>query len=183
MDRPRPGTPTGRESRLKPDQVWVRIPPRALEIRPATPADARAIAEVHVASWRAAYSGIVPDDWLDRLDVAERTRQWEGWIGRSIVLVTDGGDTRVVGFVAAHEESGEIAALYVAPDHTRRGLGTRLLAAVHERLRQAGRAEAHLWVFEANAAARAFYAARGYQPDGTTDVTAGQPTMRFAAAL
>jgi hypothetical protein len=33
--------------------VRVRIPPRALTIRPATRADARAIAEVHVASWRA----------------------------------------------------------------------------------------------------------------------------------
>jgi len=41
-------------------------------IRPATPEDARAIAEVHVASWRYAYRGLLPDDVLDRLSVEER---------------------------------------------------------------------------------------------------------------
>jgi hypothetical protein len=31
------------------------------QLRPATPADAPALARAHVASWRAAYRGILPD--------------------------------------------------------------------------------------------------------------------------
>jgi hypothetical protein len=37
----------------------VRIPPRALTIRRDTPADARRLAEVYVASWRAGHKGLV----------------------------------------------------------------------------------------------------------------------------
>jgi hypothetical protein len=43
-----------------------------LDIRRASQSDARAIAEVHVASWRETYRGIVPDAFLDALSVAER---------------------------------------------------------------------------------------------------------------
>jgi GNAT superfamily N-acetyltransferase len=152
-----------------------------LEIRAATPADAGAIAEVHVASWRSAYHGIVPDDWLAKLDVPRRTEQWEKLLGGTIVLVADDGG--VVGFVAAHADTGEIAALYLAPDRMRAGIGTQLLDAVHDRLRAAGRTRARLWVFTANQPARAFYAAHGYAHDGTTDIVAGQPVMQLSAAL
>ena len=50
-------------------------------IREATPEDARAIATVHVASWRTTYRGLLRDAYLDSLDLealsaacAERNR-------------------------------------------------------------------------------------------------------------
>jgi RimJ/RimL family protein N-acetyltransferase len=43
------------------------------EVRRATTADAEEIARVNVASWRAAYRGLVPDAVLDRMDPAGRT--------------------------------------------------------------------------------------------------------------
>ena len=46
-------------------------------IRPAIPADARPIAEVHVRTWQEAYRGIVPDAVLDALDVDDRERRWK----------------------------------------------------------------------------------------------------------
>ena len=42
-------------------------------VRDATVDDARAIAEVHVASWRWAYRGQLPDDLLDGLSVDDPT--------------------------------------------------------------------------------------------------------------
>src|SRR5207247_7924466 len=45
-------------------------------IRAAVVDDARAIAEVHVGSWRSTYRGQLPDDLLDRLSVDEREAQW-----------------------------------------------------------------------------------------------------------
>src|SRR5437870_7004792 len=53
-----------------------------LSIRDATRADARAIAEIHVAAWRAAYRGLIPDDYLASLSVEKRTAFWETIIGR-----------------------------------------------------------------------------------------------------
>jgi GNAT superfamily N-acetyltransferase len=135
-----------------------------MTIRTATIDDARAIAEVHVASWLAAYRGLVPDDVLDAQSVDARAAQWDEWLrnGETRTLVAGGVD----GFVTFWETSGEVAALYVAPDRGRRGIGSALIAAAHSALRAAGRDEAYLWVFEANAPARAFYAGHGYVPDG-----------------
>jgi hypothetical protein len=41
-----------------------------VELRDATPADAHAIANVLVQSWRAAYRGLLPDDVLAGLSTA-----------------------------------------------------------------------------------------------------------------
>jgi hypothetical protein len=46
-------------------------------IRAAQIEDAKQIAEVHVASWRAAYRGILPDSMLDNLSVEKRTELWQ----------------------------------------------------------------------------------------------------------
>jgi hypothetical protein len=46
-------------------------------IRKATPEDARAIAEVHVKSWRAAYRDLLPQDFLQGLSVDRREQQWQ----------------------------------------------------------------------------------------------------------
>ena len=45
-------------------------------IRPATPEDALAIAAVHVDAWKAAYRGIVPDEFLDSLSIEQRSDAW-----------------------------------------------------------------------------------------------------------
>ena len=47
--------------------------PVALTIRPATPYDAQAIARIRVQGWRFAYQGLISQDYLDSLSVAEDT--------------------------------------------------------------------------------------------------------------
>ena len=47
-----------------------------VELRDATAADAHALATVHVASWRAAYRGLMPDEVLAGLSVPEREQLW-----------------------------------------------------------------------------------------------------------
>src|SRR5262245_29385455 len=130
----------------------VRIPPRALMIRPATSEDARAIAELHVASWRAGYKGLMPDAYLAELSVEDRVGLWETILvdGETTVLVAE---EPIAGFVAFNVEKGEIGALYVDPPRFRTGIGSALLAAAHERL--ADRPEVVLWVLEGNDGARA----------------------------
>ncbi|HEY4215527.1 MAG TPA: GNAT family N-acetyltransferase [Gemmatimonadaceae bacterium] len=57
-----------------------------INIRKAVPTDAGAIADVHVASWRATYAGLVAQSYLDGLSVAERTAAWERRLGNDAQL-------------------------------------------------------------------------------------------------
>ena len=55
--------------------------------------DAEAIARVHVAAWRAAYAGVVPDRYLVAMSQAGQARQWRRLLGpsraRETVLVAE----------------------------------------------------------------------------------------------
>ena len=134
-------------------------------VRIAETGDARAIAEVHVASWRAAYRGIVPDRVLDGLSVDEREARWRGQLGDGapLILVAVEED-RVVGFSATSGD--EIGALYVRPAMWRRGVGSALLAQTLGELRRGGVRAAELWVFRDNDAAVAFYERHRFVLDG-----------------
>lgn len=147
-------------------------------VRTARPADAHAIALVSVRAWQRAYrGGLMPDDFLDRLSVADRTSMWERLLTteappRSACLVADDAGI-VLGFIAVGPEDGaadaargEVYAINVDPDHWRTGVGGVLLAAGCARLQALGFAEAVLWVHAGNARACAFYAAKGWTPDG-----------------
>jgi len=46
-------------------------------IRQADIADAKAIAKVHVDSWRTTYANIVPDDYLTNLSYESREHNWQ----------------------------------------------------------------------------------------------------------
>src|SRR5215471_6386244 len=45
-------------------------------LRPAEPADALAVARVHVRSWQTAYRNLLPNDYLDQLRPEERAEKY-----------------------------------------------------------------------------------------------------------
>lgn len=51
-----------------------------IAIRRARPADAMAIAAVHVAAWRSAYPGILPDSYLAKLSVSRQAAYYDAAI-------------------------------------------------------------------------------------------------------
>jgi ribosomal protein S18 acetylase RimI-like enzyme len=146
-------------------------------IRPATADDASAIARVQVLAWRQAYAGMMPQDFLDRMDSERRVAGWRRALSADAVMATDvlldpAGET--VGFCVhgpsrdadADAWTGELVAINLLPAHWRRGLGRmmmdRLLVVAAERRWQA----LTLWVLEANMQARRFYEAHGFAADG-----------------
>jgi GNAT superfamily N-acetyltransferase len=152
----------------------------ALVIRAAVPADAAEIARVHVASWRAAYRGLLPDRYLERLSVDDRAPTWRRRIdgrrpGEAVLVAGRGG--AIVGFASAGptrdrdadpRSVGEVYAVYLTPEEWGRGAGRRLLERAVAALRDAGFAHAGLWVLETNAHARGFYEHLGWRADGST---------------
>jgi len=51
-----------------------------IELRRAVPDDARTMATVHIAAWRTAYRGLVPDTFLYALDHEQRSEQFRRFI-------------------------------------------------------------------------------------------------------
>ena len=139
-------------------------------LRPAVPADADAVAAVHLTSRAAAPMppGVHTDaevrEWL-----GGRLAQDEVWVAE-----TGAG-------VAAYARITDtwLDDLYVAPDHAGQGLGSALLDLVKAQ-RPRGFC---LWVFEMNEAARGFYAHRGLVELERTDGAGNeerQPDVRMA---
>ncbi len=153
-------------------------PVRRLLIRAATVDDAEALETLRVTTWRISYPGIVPDTFLDRLEVTQaRVERWrEGARNTDTSRLVAIVGTELIGFSAAggtRDEApdlltvGEIYAMYVAPPWQRRGVGTELIARSTEVLRNRGYAPAILWTLREGVATRAFYEASGWAFDGT----------------
>ena len=169
----------------------------AVTVRDAVADDARAIAEVHVASWRWAYRGQVPDWILDSLSVDDRRANWERSLSRDEVGVAVAIDAAgaVVGFVEtgpagdddADARTGEVYALYLLEHIAGSGVGRALLQRGEDHLRARGYRRSTLWVLESNAGAHRFYERNGWAFDGSRSMyrveDAGLPILRYRRDL
>jgi GNAT superfamily N-acetyltransferase len=145
-----------------------------VEIRPATSADARRVAEVHIASWRAAYAGLIPDELLADLSVDAREQGWATAISRGDTVSVSVVDDNVTGFAAtgpARDDdlpgaAGELYAIYLEPEYWSSGIGHVLHEAAMGALAASGFDRAVLWVLDRNERALRFYAQHGWVADG-----------------
>ncbi|MFI5356193.1 MAG: GNAT family N-acetyltransferase [Opitutales bacterium] len=148
-----------------------------MPVRPATPTDARAIAEVHVSSWRTSYRGIVPEEALAQLSVEHRAETWARGLGnpdrKHPVLVVEVED-RIVGFAAFGDARDkdlapgvvELYAIYLLQEFQRQGLGRALWNQVRAAAGDIAAPALVLWVLEDNRPARDFYERLGFRLDG-----------------
>jgi GNAT superfamily N-acetyltransferase len=151
-------------------------PAREIRIRSATLDDAAGIAEVHVASWRWAYPGLLPQAAIDERTFAQRLANWSRVLGEHTESVLVADDGRVCGLAAYGRERddasanprGELYALYVEPRVARCGVGRALHDRALDALRLAGHTDAMLWVLDGNERALAFYACCGWTRSGVT---------------
>ena len=171
-----------------------------ITVRRARLSDAAAIGAVHVAAWRSAYPGILPDQFLSRMSVPRQAAHYDAAIrsGTGVYVATvsgadlgpEGGPARVVGFItsapthpfgpARSLADGEIETLYVLDDWRDRGIGRRLMRAAAAHLAAAGCRSVFLWVLRDNPS-RWFYARLGGSPkaEGVINV-GGSPVMQTA---
>lgn len=145
-----------------------------MDIDHATLADVPAVARIHVDGWRAAYSDILPADYLAAISVDEREVMWTRTVerGHPELLVARDGDT-VLGWVLigksrddnAPPTEAELWAIYVAPGRWSRGIGRQLWARARELLSAQGYSTCSLWVFPENEQAIRFYRSAGFVAD------------------
>lgn len=139
-------------------------------VRKAEIADAERIGEIHVRSWQEAYRGILPAEFLSSLSIEARAERWRTELaaldGKNVALVIE-EESSVNGFArlapSPDQNVGEVQAIYLDPDHWRRGLGRILMTSAEESLASLGWNEAILWVLEDNKSARRFYESGGWR--------------------
>jgi GNAT superfamily N-acetyltransferase len=154
-----------------------------MKIRQAQPADALAIAQVHIRTWQIAYRDLLPAPFLAHLSPESQATRYtfqseDPQDPKTIVAIDDNGEIR--GFASTMpsrdpdrlnhglEAYGELCALYVDPDHWARGIGAALITRSRADLVALGFNRAILWILAGNQRADRFYRLDGWLPDGAT---------------
>ncbi|MGW4870787.1 N-acetyltransferase family protein [Streptomyces chartreusis] len=149
-------------------------------IRPMTPADCDRVAEIRIGGWRSAYRGLIPQSYLDALDVARDAERRRGYFAQGDASVLDlvaERDGEIVGWAChgpyrdgeARTEDVELYAIYVDPGRYGTGIGHALLQESVRRCTAAGHPRMLLWVLKGNARARRFYERAGFHADGAEE--------------
>jgi len=151
-------------------------------LKPAVEGDARAIAEINVATWRAAFRGAMPDAILDGLSVDKREAGFQKVLSSSAAkparteVAWENGE--IVGFAVfgasrdedAPADTGEIYAIYVREECWNRGIGRLLLDHARASLAASGSASLTLWTLAGVEKTIRFYRSSGFEADGATKI-------------
>ena len=138
------------------------------KIRTAYFNEAEEISTVLAKSWKAAYRGIVDDDYLDALPY----NHWvdfltSGLNNNSITVVVLEDEQQIVGaaIISKTENVGEccLISFYLLPNKIGQGFGHNFYIGIEKELKNKGYLSCILDVIENNTRARRFYEAHGFR--------------------
>jgi GNAT superfamily N-acetyltransferase len=153
-------------------------------IRDAAVEDSRAIAAVHLASWKTTYPGIIPQEYIDGLRLEKGVADWQATLssGNARVLVAE-DEIGVFGFAAGgaivhpvEGYEGELGAIYLLASHQGNGVGAVLVRRMAGELRRKGLRNMVVWVLRDNPAC-GFYRRMGGIQVGEQPIEIGGRTL------
>ncbi len=136
-------------------------------LRPATPADVDAVADLFDRGWHDVHPGLVPDGLTERRTSEafhDRVAQRLADTDETTVAEVDG---RVAGFVMVAGDEAE--QVYVDRPFRGAGVAALLLTEAERQIAAAGHDVAWLAVVRGNDRAQAFYAKQGWVDEGDFD--------------
>jgi len=156
-------------------------------IREAEPEDAAQLRHVYAASWRDAYSSVMPKAFLDAR-IRERPEDfWRQRCDFSAGMFVAATETRVLAYLTAenctslvrdkfknHKRLGEVTELYVLPVHQNRGIGGELMRWAHQLFEGAGYEGYAIRTLTDNAGARRFYERHGGEVVFEGEISCGE---------
>ena len=128
------------------------------------------LSHILAASWRVAYRGMIPQDFLDSIED-------ERWVTPFTYRLTKGGMKADILYVQQaacgcvvygpsqnknYSGWGEICCLYLLPEYTRKGYGKQLLLFAMDQMKKENIHDFYLWALDENLSARKFYEKVGY---------------------
>ncbi|MCG2838749.1 GNAT family N-acetyltransferase [Photobacterium sp. WH77] len=140
-----------------------------INLRNAVQADVQQIAKIHVSSWKAAFDGLMPDNYINGYTLSSRVEEWQKTICTNAekVVVAECGEV-VVGFMSyrihpENSETIELSKLYLCPSVYGQRLGSRFMNHLEEESQAQGMKAIHLYVLDTNETAIQFYSKHGFQ--------------------
>ena len=161
-------------------------------VRPANLKDAKRATEINVIGWQTAYKGLMPDEFLSKMQVTEkRIGNFESAISNpEFVFLVAEENGQVIGYLhgGKNQENAnipfdyEVYGLYVDPNFQRRGAGRLLLKNFKEKINNA---PFFLHAMQGNESAMTFYIKVGGKrmPEYDMDHTWGDVTAHILAVV
>ena len=139
-----------------------------IDIHQAHASEAAEVADVHLASWQAAYRGIIPHTVLEQMIARRGDSWWQKAINRGTHVIVINFNGLIVGYATVGLNrartlayDGEIYELYLLPEYQGIGLGRQLFENAQKVLSHYGLKSNVLWVLEENEQACLFYERMG----------------------
>lgn len=136
-------------------------------IRKAQKEDCTAIATISIEEWRNTYENIIDQNYLQNLDIKEKTKKYEEEIERNVNYLIYEEKDKILGYIKYGEIRGEIPpfdsevyAIYVKKEMQNQEIGTQLLEAAKKHLRKQGYKRMITWCLEENEIGKKFYEAK-----------------------
>lgn len=141
----------------------------SVEIRYITPVDDRMeISNIYEQSWKTAYKGIVPQEYLDSIPQGRWASKVDTPEWNTMLCLVDGKIVGTSSFCGSrfnfYKGYGEIISIYFLPEYVGKGYGKKLMERVLSELKDKGFDKVFLWVLEENRSARCFYEKMGFEP-------------------
>ncbi|MDE5996384.1 MAG: GNAT family N-acetyltransferase [Eubacterium sp.] len=142
-----------------------------MKTRKINQADSREeISNIYEQSWKYAYKGIIPQDFLDRIPSGQWCKAFDNPERYTLVMLDD---DKIIGTSSYcksryddYKDWGEIISIYFLPEYMGKGYGRQLIEKVINELKAMGFETIFLWVLEDNYRARHFYEKCGFKNSG-----------------
>ncbi len=135
-----------------------------LVIRRAKPEDKDSIGRIHVRAIKEICATHYAPEEIESWAKPRRPDHYVEYIRSNEFYVAE-ENGNIVGFGTLNQTSGEIEAVYIAPEVARHGIGQKILCKLEERARDLGLKYLHL---DSSLNAVAFYQHSGYEPQQET---------------
>jgi len=145
-----------------------------IKTRTATIQDAVSMSLIHANSWKKAYQGLLPDEYLNGIEDTQwvdmiTNRLKDGTMKAWVATIED----KMIGCVCVgnskyqgYEGQLELISIYVLPEYCHLGAGSLLLNEVFEYALNNNYLEVGLWVLDGNHHAIRFYEKNGFIANG-----------------
>lgn len=143
-------------------------------IREASADDALQISSIFTTSWKHTFAGILQPGFLSRMPDDAWLPTLRPWLASGLMygLVAE-VDHQILGAIIfgrgrdeSHFDWWEVVSLYIHPDHTGQGIGSRLMKEATLLMEDEGYHKCYLWTLDGNRIAEQFYMKHGFRPSG-----------------
>lgn len=163
-----------------------------MEIRNAEKGDEENLAWVQTESWKAAFSGILPGDELEKATCFIKVREmYKKVLEHGKVKIKIGFVDRKPHCIAAWSQNrnqmgahiAELICIHSMQVHWGQGFGSQMMEEILQDMKAEGYREVILWVFEENSRARRFYEKHGFHQRQERNVVHGVKEVMYSMEL